>query len=306
MLTSPRVSIIVLNWNGVRDTIECLESLQRITYPDYEVIVVDNGSDGDDAEVLEERFGDYIHLIRNDRNLGFAGGNNVGMRYAMKSGAQYVLLLNNDTVVDADFLTHLVEQSELDDRIGIVGPKIYYHDFKGRSDIIWSAGGRIQWWRLQIYRHIGLNDEDLPRYRNTVSVDWVTGAALMIKRCVIERLSFLNPRYFFRMEDVEYCIRARKEDYRVVYVPAAMVWHKVGASTRRVNPGLADPTPYYALVRDNFSRPVYVYQLLLLPVRLFRWAVIYLIRYRDRRSLHAFMSDFKRFVMRGRGSGVRG
>jgi len=296
----PKVSIIILNWNGLEDTIECLESLKKITYPNYEVIVVDNGSEGNDAQVLREKFGDYIHLIQNDRNYGFAEGNNIGMRYAINSGAQYMLLLNNDTVVDTDFLTELVKNAEVDAMIGIVGPKIYYYDFEGKNDIIWSAGGKIHWWRLQVYHHIGLNDNDLPKYQNTISVDWVTGAAMMIKSSTIEQLSFLNSGYFFGMEDVEYCIKARKRDYGVVYVPSARIWHKVSASAKRYNPTLADPSPYYHLVRQNFSRPVYVYQLLLLPVRLFRWAVLYLIKYRDREMLRRFLSALKRFALNGK------
>jgi len=299
-MNRPKVSIIILNWNGLGDTIECLESLKKITYPNYEVIVVDNGSEGNDAQVLREKFGDYIHLIQNDRNYGFAEGNNIGMRYAINSGTQYMLLLNNDTVVDTDFLTELVKNAEVDAMIGIVGPKIYYYDFEGKDDIIWSAGGKIHWWRLQVYHHIGLNDNDLPKYQNTISVDWVTGAAMMIKSSTIEQLSFLNSRYFFGMEDVEYCIKARKRDYGVVYVPSARIWHKVSASAKRYNPTLADPSPYYHLVRQNFSRPVYVYQLLLLPVRLFRWAVLYLIKYRDREALHRFLAALKRFALNGK------
>jgi hypothetical protein len=135
----PKVSIIVLNWNGLEDTIECLESLRKITYPNYGVIVVDNGSEGNDVEVLKEKFGDYIHIIENDRNYGTAEGYNIGMRHAFESlASEYILLLNNDTVVDADFLIELVTVAERNGHIGMVGPVIYdYYD----PTRVRSAGG---------------------------------------------------------------------------------------------------------------------------------------------------------------------
>ena len=138
----PKVSIIILNWNGLEDTIECLESLKKITHPNYEVIVVDNGSEGNDAQMLQERFGDYIHIIRNDKNYGFAGGANIGMRYVLNnSAADYVLLLNNDTVVDPEFLTELVKVAEADPAIGITGGKIYYYDNPGQLQFVWGRIG---------------------------------------------------------------------------------------------------------------------------------------------------------------------
>ena len=188
----PKVSIIILNWNGLEDTIECLESLKKITYPNYEVIVVDNGSKGNDAQMLQERFGDYIHLIQNDRNYGFAEGNNIGIRYALDNSApDYLLLLNNDTVAAPDFLTELIKTAETDANIGIVGPKIYYYDLVGKDNVIWSAGGKISWWHLNVFYHIGLRDGDLPKYQSIASVDWLTGSAMMFKRQIIENLSLL-------------------------------------------------------------------------------------------------------------------
>ncbi|GAG89310.1 unnamed protein product, partial [marine sediment metagenome] len=112
-MNQPKVSIITLNWDGLEYTIECLASLKKITYPNYEVIVVDNGSKGNDAQVLEEKFGDYIHIIKNDMNYGSRGGVNIGMRYFLNnSNSDYLLLLDNDTVVDPEFLTEMVKVAE--------------------------------------------------------------------------------------------------------------------------------------------------------------------------------------------------
>jgi len=300
-MSYPKVSIIILNWNGLEDTIECLESLQKINYPNYEVIVVDNGSRGNDAQVLQEKFGDYVHLIKNDKNYGFAKGNNIGIRYAFDNpSSEYFLLLNNDTAVAPNFLAELIKAARSDASIGIVGPKIYYYDFEGRNNVIWFAGGKISWYRLNVFYHIGLRDGDLPKYQTIASVDWITGSAMMFKRQVIENLSLLNVQYFFGIEDVEYCLKARKHGFSVVYVPTARVWHKVSASAKRYNPTLTDLSPYYYFIRQNFSPLVYAYQLLILPVRLFQWAIAYVLKYRDKETLVRFLFNFKNFVLKRR------
>ena len=121
-MNHPKISVIILNWNELDDTIECLDSLKKITYPNYEIIVVDNGSKGNDAQVLQEKFSDYIHLIQNDRNYGFTGGTNIGMRYALNNSApDYILVLNSDTVVDSEFLAEMVKVTEADPASGIAG-----------------------------------------------------------------------------------------------------------------------------------------------------------------------------------------
>ena len=296
-MNQPKVSIIILNWNGLEDTIECLESLKKITYPNYEVIVVDNASQGDDVRNLREKFGDYIHIIRNDSNYGFAEGNNVGIRYGLNnSNPAYFLLLNNDTVVAPDFLDELIKVARSDSEIGIVGPKIYYYDFNGRKDVIWSAGGKIEWWRRWIYHGIGSNDDDLPQYQNVADVDWISGAAMMIRASIIQELSLLDSHYFLGNEDVEYCLKVRQRGFRIVYVPTARVWHKVGISRNKVNPSGRKHEPsfvnlpsYYRLIRRNFSVAVYVYHLLLLPPILCQWGISYVFKRRDKKTLVAFI-----------------
>jgi len=183
----------------------------------------------------------------------FAEGCNIGIRYALAHmEPEYVLLLNNDTVVAPDFLDELVSVAEADPRIGILGPKIYYYDFHGRKDVIWAAGGKVRWWHPWVYDGIGTNERDAPRYNRLGSVDWVSGSAMMIKRGTVETLSYLDPRYFFGNEDVEYCIRARKRGLKVVYVPTARVWHKVGKSRKKRGPRFSDLPPYYRLLRRNW------------------------------------------------------
>ena len=266
-MKDPKVSIIVLNWNGLNDTVECLKSLQKVTYPNYEVVVVDNASDGNDVEVLGQQFAGYVDILKNDKNYGFAGGNNIGIRHAQaRFNPDYVLLLNNDTVVAPDFLDEMVRAAESDPAAGILGPKIYWHDFDGRRDVIWTAGGNIRWWHPWIYDAIGGNDDDLPQYQRLATVGWISGAAMMIRRQVLEQVSLLNTDYFFGTEDVEYCLKARANGFKAVYVPTARVWHKVGRSRPKHWPSLAFLPDYHRLLRRNYSTPIYVYHLLITPV----------------------------------------
>jgi GT2 family glycosyltransferase len=223
-LSQPKVSIIILNWNGLADTVECLESLKKIAYSNYEVLLVDNASAGDDVKVLGDRFGGYIHIIQNDKNYGFAEGSNIGMRYVLNRGTDYVLLLNNDTAVAPDFLDEMVRVGESDERIGALGPKIYFYD---SPNVIWEAGGKMNWW-LGAIRVCGDREEDVGQYDNLAERDFLSGAALLLKSQLLQKISLLDSSFFFGFEDYDLCIRARRAGFRVVYVPKAMVWHKVG------------------------------------------------------------------------------
>lgn len=240
----PKISIIILNWNGLDDTVECLESLKRITYSNYEVVVVDNGSEGNDAEALRERFEDYIHLIENDRNYGFAEGNNIGMRYALQSSnPDYVLLLNNDTVVDPGFLSELVQVAESTPSIGIVGPKIcFYHE----PNMIQAAGGQISWWTGQ-ESLVGCGQVDRGQFDEMREVDWVIGCALLIKHETIKEIGLLHAGYFAYLEETDWCARCGKAGYRVVYAPEAKLWHK-----RRLAVGRIDKLRLYYRTRNKF------------------------------------------------------
>ena len=294
----PKVSIIILNWNGLEDTIECIESLQRGTYPNFEVIVIDNASKGDDVRVLGEKFGDYITLIENDKNYGCGEGYNSGIRYVLKnSGSKYIMTMNNDVVLDPAFMDELVRVAESDEKIGIVGPKIFYYDYNGRNDVILDAGGEIRKWSLKIHRRIGENQDDLPKYQVQKEVDWVTGAVLMFKSHLIEKVGFWSDWYFIGYEDVEFCLKTGKQGYKVVYVPEAVVWHKVAVSLKKAgltHPNLAN---YYHLIKECFPLYVYIYHRLLLPVALCRWALLYLLKYRKVHSLRGFISGLSARLM---------
>ena len=239
-MNQPKVSIIILNWNGLEDTIECLESLKKITYPNYRVIVVDNGSERNDAQVLEDKFGGYIHLIKNDKNYGFGGGANIGIRYALNnSNPDYLLLLDNDTVVDPEFLTEMVKVAEADPAIGIAGAKIYYYD---EPDRLRFVGDKIDLWKMDVAliltpireRILRRKEIDRGQHDSVKEVEYITFWCALFKRRSVESIGLFDERDFLVWEDIDYFIRAKKAGCKTVYVPKARVWHKF-RSTNKVD-----------------------------------------------------------------------
>jgi GT2 family glycosyltransferase len=238
-MTSPRVFIIILNWNGLEDTLECLASLASLDYPAYDVVVVDNGSTDGSVRAIRACF-PLVMVIENEENLGFVGGNNVGLRYALDSGADYVLLLNNDTVIDPRFLTELVRVTEADERIGIASPVIFYYD---APDEIWTAGAAIDWATGSTQR---LRAGEAAREDETYfDVDFVSGCALLAKREVVEKTGFLDSDFFLYYEEADWCVRARNEGFCIVCVPEARIWHKVSRSV-----GVSSPVISYYMARN--------------------------------------------------------
>lgn len=224
----PQVSIIILNWNGKEDTIECLESLKNITYPNYEILLVDNGSTDGSVECLRKQYPE-IEIIENGENLGFAEGNNVAIRRVIEKGTDYILLLNNDTIVAPNILTELVEVLEKDSSIGIAGPTVYYYK---KKDLIQSAGGKISWNKGQSSHLTNENDMKLNKIRD---VDYIMGCALFTKCDLFKKIGYLNKDYFAYWEETDWCVRAKRAGYRIFHVPAAKIWHKGGSTTKKTS-----------------------------------------------------------------------
>ncbi len=245
-----KVYIIVLNWNGKNDTLECIKSLQKIDYNNYKIVVVDNGSKDDSVFEIKKQFSE-VKIIENKKNLGFSGGNNVGVRDAINNGADYVLLINNDTTVEEKFLSKLVELGESDKKIGILGSKICFYNEPNR---IWFAGGKINWLKNK-GTHIGLDEIDNRQYDKTKKVDYLTGCCLLIKREVIEKVGILAEDYFLYYEDTDFSLRVKNTGYKVIYVPKSKIYHKISRST---NPGSSNYIYYHtrnglALAKRNGS-----------------------------------------------------
>ncbi len=226
----PKVCIIILNWNAWEATRDCLRSLENVDYPNFETLVVDNASSDGSVDQLNSRF-PSIPIIRNNANLGFAGGNNVGILCALRRKADYVLLLNNDTTVSRFFLRALVEAAEADPKVGLANPKIYYAD---PPDRIWYAGGSFSLWR-GFAKHFHQGRKDASESTTPQEVSFVTGCALLVKSEVIRSAGLLDERFFLVSEDTDWSIRARQAGYRAVYAPGARIWHNESYTVRKIS-----------------------------------------------------------------------
>ena len=223
--SSPRVAIVIVNWNGKEVTLECLRSLRAVPYANRTIIVVDNGSTDGSREAITGEFPGATVLAMAS-NLRFAGGNNAGMRHALEVGAEFVLLLNNDTVVAPDFLNCMVERMQSDPAIGIVAPAIYYHD---APDRFWFAGGRISLW-LGTAWHTGIREVDRGQYNAARAVDYASGCCILIRRSVVDRIGMLDESFYMYGEDADWSMKTRRAGYSIVFEPRAKVWHKLSVS----------------------------------------------------------------------------
>lgn len=225
--TEPLVYVVLLNWNGWRDTLECMESLDRLAYSSHRVLVLDNGSTDDSLEQLRNaRPG--LRLIENGKNLGFATACNVGIREALREGADYVWLLNNDTVVEPSSLGALVERAQLGERVGAVGSVLYYMDQPDRVQA-W-AGGYINFW-LGHSRHFTarVDDDD---------IEFITGASLLISRKALEEVGLLDEQFFMYWEDADFAFRLKRAGWKLAVAEKSLIWHKETAAVGKKSPRL--------------------------------------------------------------------
>lgn len=241
-----KVSVVILNFNGEKFISSCLDSVKKINKKDLdvEVIVVDNGSVDRSLEEVKKSYKDFV-ILENKINLGYADGNNVGVKYALENKADYVLVLNNDTIVDKDLVVELLKTAEQDPEIGIVGPKIYFapgfefhkdrytKDEKGK--VIWYAGGLVDWANV-LASHKGVDEVDHGQHDTTEETDFVCGCAMMVKRGVFEKIGLFDSKYFLYFEDNDICQRAKRAGYKIVYEPKAYLYHlNAGASASGSN-----------------------------------------------------------------------
>ncbi|HEX9029771.1 MAG TPA: glycosyltransferase family 2 protein [Anaerolineales bacterium] len=240
----PKVFIVILNWNQGAMTLDCLRSLQSLNYANYQVVLVDNGSTDGSPDLVRAQFPECI-LIESKVNLGYSEGNNLGIRYALEHGADFLLLLNNDTLVDGEMLTRLVQAAQSDPQIGITGPTMFYAN---PPDMLWGGENRVVWPRATVVRsRMGecLEAETLRR-QAPLEADYIDSCAILIKREVLEKVGLFDGRYFINFDDVDFNLRARKAGYKVQYVPGALMWHKVSAAM-----GVGSPATTYYMTRNS-------------------------------------------------------
>lgn len=310
---NPKVKIIILNWNGWEDTIECLESLYQIDYPNFDVLIVDNDSKDESINKIHEyldgklrvesKFFSYnpdnkpikyleysedrynqvetsegvearnLYILKNNENYGFAEGNNIAIKIALRSNPDYIMLLNNDTVVEHDFLNKLVDVAEKDEKIGVIGPVIYYYDHEGRTDVPSNICGIVN---IKHYPgYYDMVDKNQTVKPGSQECDWVSGAAMMIKTREVP-IKYLNNQLFFGNEDIDLCINLKELGYKIVNVHSSRIWHKEGVSRKKRSSAVIKKVKMEIEVNLKFLKLHNKHYYWYLPVYLLQVTILYL------------------------------
>ncbi len=236
----PLVYVVVVTWNQCEVTLACLASLVQMTYPNFRVVVVDNASTDGTAAAIRRRY-PHIQVVCTEQNMGYPGGCNVGLRYALKKHTDYIFAINNDVTVDPAILDELMKHRAPE--VGIIAPKIYYAD---KPNTIWSVGGRRHAWTLEM-THRGDNQVDRGQWEEVIEQDYLIGCAHLFFRPLLEDIGLLDAGYYFYYDDVDICIRAQRAGYRLLLVPQARMWHKVADSSG----GVGTPRERYYMARSS-------------------------------------------------------
>ncbi len=272
-MNSPLVYCVILTVNGKDVLTDTLDSLREMSYPNYKILVVDNGSTDGSQQVMRETY-PWVELIENGKNLGVAKGRNVGMKYALEHGAEWIHHIDNDVNVDKDFLSELISVASTDERIGLLGAKIYFH---AKPNTLWYAGGKVNYF-TGIVSHRGIREEDTGQYDKVGDTDYIVGCSFLIRRKVIEDIGMFDPIFTpIYSEDSDYSIHAKRAGWRLVYVPQAKLWHRVSTSSG----GKVTPQRMMLKVEYNFilfKRYAQWYHWLTIPWCIGGMAILYVIK----------------------------
>lgn len=259
MKNNENICIILVNYNGYDDTVECIKSIENSDYDNYKIILVDNGSKDKNKILNDNYINNAADVIISEENLGFSGGNNLGIKYAQeKYDPEYYLLLNNDTVITKDTISNLKKGFDFDSKAGIITGKIYYFS---EPKTIWAAGGKFNFnTGIADQPELGKIDDGV-QYENTCEVSFATGCTMLISKQVINTVGYLEESYFLYAEDTDYCCRVLNAGFKIIYVGKALIYHKVNAST-----GKQSNMQQYYMFRNNCyiikkycNKPLYGY-----------------------------------------------
>ncbi|ADK13612.1 glycosyltransferase family 2 protein [Clostridium ljungdahlii] len=234
MEIEPLVYIIILNYNGYKDTIECVNSLKKINYKNYKIVIVDNNSTDESEKILKEKFNQCI-IIQTGKNLGYAGGNNVGIRYAVKNNSDYICILNNDVIVEKCFLEELVKYLYSNHNTAMVGPMICEYSNKR---VIQSTGAIVNLYKGSVPSLNSGKMEDVVNQK-VIKCDYIGGACILVRKEILDEIGLIPENYFLFFEETEWCLKAKKMGYDIVCYCNAKVNHKGSASINKVS-GLSE------------------------------------------------------------------
>lgn len=261
------VFIILVNYNNYKLTIDCIDSVFKSTYKEYSIVVVDNASTDGSFCILSNVYKneDKVFILKSTENNGFSAGNNIGINFALKNGADYIMLLNNDTVIDKNMIEIL--HSRANDST-VTTPKMYYYS---NPNIIWYAGGELNYKSGKI-KHIGLDKADNKKYDTEKICSFVTGCCMMIHKDIFKKVGMLDENYFMYGEDVDYSIKLTNAGTKMLFLPNAKLWHKVGGSSASSKLNIYYDTRNKLLLMDkynfsNIAKYIYRCKIFLLYIR---------------------------------------
>lgn len=284
-----KIFAVAISFNKEDVTFNWLDSMQKVATPGFtlDIVIVDNASTKPFV-LNKERQKKNVHVIRSEDNTGFTGGNNIGMQYAFDHGAEYILVINNDTIIDKNAVKNLLEVLDSDPKIGLTAPKIYFakgHEFhKDRykkedlGNVFWYAGGYTDWANIKSV-HRGVDEVDHGQYDKPEKIDFASGCCMLIKREVLEKTGFFDKRGFMYYEDAILCEQIKRAGYELWYVPSAILWHLNAASSGGSGNQLQD----YFLTRNQMLFGM-MYAPLRSKIALIRQSVRYLLKGRPKQK----------------------
>lgn len=251
------IAIIVLNWKQPKLTTETISSLLKINHPsfNYQILLVDNGSPDDSIKIFTKKYKNnkFVKILNTKENLGYAGGNNFGIKYALENDFDFLVIMNNDVFVDPNFIEEMLKESN---NFDILGPKIYFapgfefhknrYSKKDKGKVIWSVGGKMDW--NNIYgSNLGIDKVDHGQFEKiNQNVDFISGCCLMASRGVFKTIGIFDKKYFMYLEDVDFCQRAKKSNLKLAYIPKSVIWH-INAGSSKSGGDLHD----YFIIRNR-------------------------------------------------------
>jgi len=258
------VNLFVLNWNGRDLTLDCLSSLEKIIYPNVKVYIIDNGSSDNSVTAIRNQFPDY-EIIGLPENYGFSRGNNAGFEL-VKQKADYTIFLNNDTIVDPNFVEPLINAMESNSTVKQSTPKIFYAD---NLDYIWFGGGKVSLWAGWI-RHLGIRQKDSMQFSFNRNVDYATGCCVCMRTVDFESIGMFDESFLMYGEDVDLSLRFRKQGGQILFVPESKIWHKVSSSigTQFFGKMVRKARGIFLLIKKHANLVQWLTLIVLLPIQL--------------------------------------